>query len=63
MKEAEGDGQNAINAIKTNILLQDSDTKLLLSAGKVKAEQMRALAAWIKNSGLKKMDSKTMADG
>ena len=62
MKEAEGDGQNAINAIKTNILLQDSDTKLLLSAGKVKAEQMRALAAWIKNSGLKKMDSKTMAE-
>ena len=62
MKEAEGDGQNAINAIKTNILLQDSDTKLLLSAGKVKAEQMRALAAWIKNNGLKKMDSKTMAE-
>jgi hypothetical protein len=61
LKEAEGDGQKAINALKTNIALQQADTKLLISAGQAKAQQMKALAAWIKNNGLKKVNSKDVA--
>ena len=62
LKEAEGDGQKAINALKTNIALQQADTKLLISAGQAKAQQITAMANWIKSNGLKRMNTKVMAE-
>jgi hypothetical protein len=62
LKEAEGDGQKAINALKTNIALQQADTKLLISAGQMKAQQITAMANWIKSNGLKRMNTKVMAE-
>jgi len=62
LKEAEGDGQKAINAIQTEIKLQQADSALMLSAGKVKAQQITAMANWIKNNGLKRMNTKVMAE-
>ena len=60
-KEAEGDGQKAINAIQTEIKIQQADSALIMSAGQVKAQQITAMANWIKNNGLKKMNTKVMA--
>ena len=62
LKEAEGDGQKAFNALKTNIALQQADTKLLISAGQAKAQQITAMANWIKSNGLKRMITKVMAE-
>jgi hypothetical protein len=62
LKEAEGDGQKAINAIQTEIKIQQADSALIMSAGQVKAQQITAMANWIKNNGLKKMNTKVMAE-